>query len=77
MARSKPSALDALKRLREQREELAQREVRLREEAAGELGKLLIECSAETLDPGKLRQLVRATMAIGIDAALERVAAGK
>jgi hypothetical protein len=49
MARSKPSALDALKRLREQREELAQREIKLREDAAGELGKLLIECSAETL----------------------------
>ncbi|GAY21960.1 DUF6437 family protein [Sphingobium fuliginis] len=77
MARSKPSALDALKRLREQREELAQREVKLREEAAGELGKLLVDCSAETLDPGKLRQLVRATMAIGIDAALERLTPGK
>ncbi len=77
MARSKPSALDALKRLREQREELAQREVKLREEAAGELGKLLVDCNAETLDPGKLRQLVRATMAIGIDVALERLTPGK
>jgi len=77
MARSRPSALDALKRLREQREELAQRERVLHDEAAGELAKLLIECGAETLDPGKLRQLVRAAMAVGIDAALARLTTGK
>ena len=50
MARSKPSALDALRKLREQREELDAREARLREEAATELGRLLIECGAETLE---------------------------
>ena len=28
-------------------------EARLREEAAGELGKLLIECGAETIEPAQ------------------------
>jgi hypothetical protein len=74
MARSKPSARDALRKLREQREELEAREARLREEAAAELGKLLVECGAETIEPAQLRQLVRASMALGIDETLKRIA---
>ena len=74
MARSKPSARDALKKLREQRQELDAREARLREEAAAELGRLLVECGAETVDPVQLRQLVRASMTLGIDETLKRLA---
>ena len=74
MARSKPSARDALKKLREQRQELDAREARLREEAAAELGKVLVECGAETIDLAQLRQLVRASMALGIDETLKRLA---
>jgi hypothetical protein len=74
MARSKPSARDALRKLREQREELDAREARLREEAAAELGKLLVECGAETIEPAQLRQLVRASMALGVDETLKRIA---
>jgi len=74
MARSKPSARDALKKLREQRQELDAREARLREEAAAELGKVLVECGAETIDPAQLRQLVRASMTLGIDETLKRLA---
>lgn len=74
MARSKPSARDALKKLREQRQELEAREARLREEAAAELGKVLVECGAETIDPAQLRQLVRASMTLGIDETLKRLA---
>ena len=74
MARSKPSARDALKKLREQREELDAREARLREEAAAELGKMLVECGAETIEPAQLRQLVRASMTLGIDETLRRLA---
>jgi hypothetical protein len=51
MARSKPSARNALKKLREQREELDAQEARLRDEASGELGKVLLECGAETIEP--------------------------
>ena len=74
MARSKPSARDALRKLREQREELDAREARLREEAAAELGKLLIECGAETLEPGELRQLIRQSMTLGIAETPKRLA---
>ncbi|MBX9896387.1 MAG: hypothetical protein K2Y17_00515 [Qipengyuania sp.] len=74
MARSKPSARDALKKLREQREELDAREARLREEAAAELSKVLVECGAETIEPAQLRQLVRASMTLGIDETLKRLA---
>lgn len=74
MARSKPSALDALRKLREQRAHLDSEEERLRQEAASELGKLLIECGAETIEPSQLRQVVRATMALGIEETLKRIA---
>ena len=73
MARSKPSARDALKKLREQRLELDAQEVRLRDEAATELGKLLVECGAETIEPAQLRQIVRAAMALGIEETLKRL----
>ena len=73
MARSKPSARNALKKLREQREELDAQETRLREEAAGELGKVLLECGAETIEPAQLKQLIRASLTIGIDDALKRL----
>ncbi|MGE0774911.1 MULTISPECIES: DUF6437 family protein [Sphingomonadaceae] len=75
MARSKPSARDALKKLREQRLELDAQEVRLRDEAATELGKLLVECGAETIEPAQLKRVVQASMALGIDETLKRLAA--
>jgi hypothetical protein len=74
MARSKPSALDALRKLREQRALLDSEEARLRQEAASELGKLLIECGAETIEPTQLRQVVRAAMTLGIEETLKRIA---
>lgn len=74
MARSKPSALDALRKLREQRALLDNEETRLRQEAASELGKLLIECGAETIEPAQLRQVVRAAMTLGIEETLKRIA---
>jgi len=75
MARSKPSARDALKKLREQRLELDAQEVRLRDEAATELGKMLVECGAETIEPAQLKRVVQASMALGIDETLKRLAA--
>ncbi|EOE0846956.1 TPA: hypothetical protein NH848_005959 [Pseudomonas aeruginosa] len=74
MARSKASARDALKKLREQRGELDVREAQLRDETAAELGKILIECGAEMIEPADLKQLVRASMTLGIEAALQRLA---
>jgi hypothetical protein len=75
MARSKPSARDALKKLREQRLELDAQEVRLRDEAATELGKMLVECGAETIEPAQLKRVVQASMALGIDETLKRLTA--
>ena len=43
-------------------------------DVASELGKLLIECGAETIEPAQLRQVVRATMALGIEETLKRIA---
>ena len=73
MARSKPSARNALKKLREQRDELDAQEARLRDEAAGELGKVLVECGAETIEPAQLKQVVQASMKLGIDEVLRRL----
>jgi len=75
MARSKPGARDALKKLREQRLELDAQEVRLRDEAAIELGKMLVECGAETIEPAELKRVVQASMALGIEETLKRLAA--
>src|SRR3546814_3248757 len=47
----KSNTVDALKKLREQREELAAKEAKLRDEAAIVLGHILIECGAETIEP--------------------------
>ena len=46
---------------------------RLRDEAAGELGKVLLECGAETIEPAQLKQLIRASLTIGIGDALKRL----
>jgi len=73
MARSKPSARNALKKLREQREELDAQEAKLRDEVAAELGKVLLECGAETVEPAQLKQLIRASITIGIHDALKRL----
>ena len=74
MARSKPNARDALIKVQRQREELAAEETRLREDAAQELGKVLLDCGAETLDPPQFRQLIRSALALGIDESLKRLA---
>ncbi|WP_366557148.1 DUF6437 family protein [Novosphingobium sp. PASSN1] len=75
MARSKPSARDALLKLRAERDELVSREARLREEAAADLGKVLLDCGAEVLEPAQLKQLLRVSMTLGIDTAIKRLSA--
>ena len=46
----KNNPVDALKKLREQRDELAAKEAKLRDEAAIVLGHILIDCGAETIE---------------------------
>ena len=74
MARSKVSARDALLKVQRQREELAAEETKLREGVATELGKVLLECGAETFEPAQFKQLIRQSMALGIDETLRRLA---
>ena len=69
----KNNPVDALKKLREQRDELAAKEAKLRDEAAIVLGHILIECGAEMIEPAQLRQIVRAAMTLGIDETLKRL----
>jgi Family of unknown function (DUF6437) len=75
MARSKPNALEALRKLGEERRLLDAREATLREEAAAELGRLLINDDTASIEPAKLKQLIRASMTLGIDTALSRLSA--
>jgi hypothetical protein len=75
MARSKPNALEALRKLGEERRLLDAREATLREEAAAELGRLLINGDTASIEPAKLKQLIRASMTLGIDTALSRLSA--
>ena len=74
MARSKASARDALLKVQRQREELAAEETKLREGVATELGKVLLECGAETFEPAQFKQLIRQSMTLGIDETLRRLA---
>ena len=73
MARSKSSALGALKKLREQRDELDAQETKLRADAAAELGNVLLECGGEEIEPAQLRLLIRAALSIGIEHSLKRL----
>jgi hypothetical protein len=75
MARSKPNALEALRKLGEERRLLDAREATLREEAAAELGRLLINGDTASIEPAKLKLLIRASMTLGIDTALSRLSA--
>ncbi len=75
MARSKPNALEALRKLGEDRRLLDAREATLREEAAAELGRLLINRDTTSIEPAKLKQLIRASITLGIDTALSRLSA--
>ena len=73
MARSKASARDALMKVQRQREELAAEEARLRESAAAELGKVMLDCGAETMKPAQLRQLIVSVQKLGLDETLKRI----
>lgn len=75
MARSKPSARDALSKLKEQRLKLDEEETKLRTQVAQDLGRLLLDCGAETLDPTHLKQIVRRALDLGAEEALKRLSA--
>lgn len=71
----KNDPIEALRKLKEQRDELDQREAKLREEAASSLGRVLLECGCETINSGQLKQLLRKANELGMAKALERLSA--
>lgn len=73
MARSKSGALGALKKLRDEQDKLAAREAELKAEAASELGKVMLDCGAETLEPAQLRRLMASIHQLGIEESLKRL----
>jgi hypothetical protein len=77
MAKVKTGALEALRKLKQQRSELDLRETELRQKAAAELGQIVLECGAEQLNPGLLKSLLRAAVRLGPDIALERMTVAK
>ena len=58
MARKSPTALDALQKLRTERQVLELREAEARRAAALELGLIALEAGAERLDPGAFRATI-------------------
>ena len=75
MTKVRGGALDALRKLQEQRRELDARETQLKHKAAGELGQLLLECGAENFEPGELKALLKVVARLGPKVALERLSA--
>ena len=75
MTKVRGGALDALRKLQEQRREFDARETQLKHKAAGELGQLLLECGAENFEPGELKALLKVVARLGPKVALERLSA--
>ena len=74
MARKKPSALDALAKLDEERAALSEREAALKREAASELGTVLLAAGGAVLRPERLKQIIERVIVVGPDEALRRLA---
>ena len=73
MTKAKSGALDALRRLREQRHQLDSRETELKRQAAAELGEILLDCGAEQVPVAELKTLLKAVAKLGPKAAIERL----
>ena len=73
MTKVRSGALEALRKLHEQRRELDAREAQLKQKAAGELGQLLLECGAESFEPSELKALLKVVTKLGPKVALERL----
>ena len=75
MTKLRTGALEALRKLHNQRRELDVREAQLKQKAAGELGQLVLECGAESFEPGDLKELLKLVAKLGPKTSLERLSA--
>lgn len=76
MAKKKPTALQALAIVNDERVALEARAAELKRAAALELGMVVLDAGGADLDPKRLRDLVARALATGPDAAL-RMLSGK
>ncbi len=75
MAKKKPSALEALARLNDERRALEDRAAAVKRAAALELGTVVLDAGGAAIGPLRLRDLIARVAAIGVDAALHRLSA--
>ena len=73
MTKARSGALEALRKLQEQRSQLDAREHELKRQAAAELGAVLLDCGAEQVPLADLKLLLRAAVKLGPRAAIERL----
>ncbi len=76
MAKKKPSALEALSQVNDERVALETRIAELKRAAALELGMVVLDAGGADLGPARLRDLVAKAVAAGPDATL-RLLSGK
>lgn len=77
MAKKKPSALDALAKLNDERLALDARAADLKRAAALELGLVVLDAGGAELGPRRLRDLVLKVIANGPDAVLRSLSGGR
>ena len=75
MTKVRAGALEALRKLQDQRRELDAREAQLKQKAAGELGQLLLDCGSESFEPRDLKALLKVVAKLGPKTSLERLSA--
>lgn len=75
MAKKKPSALEALAKLNDERLALEARTAELKRAAAFELGMVVLDAGGADLGPARLRDLIARVVAFGPDAALQLLSA--
>ncbi len=75
MAKKKPSALEALARLNDERAQLENRGAELKRAAALELGMIVLDAGGGAIGPAKLKELIARIVGTGTDASLQRLAA--
>lgn len=75
VAKKKPSALEALARLNDERAQLENRGAELKRAAALELGMIVLDAGGGAIGPAKLKELIARIVGTGADASLQRLAA--
>ncbi len=73
MARGSMGPLKGLAKLREERAALDAREAKLKQEAAAELGEVMVAAGAHMIDPKMLSRIVTRVVDLGEDEALKRL----